>query len=828
MEVLIAGLALIFGIYQYYQNRKLQEKQLAIEKDNKELQKSLLTLEERKTEVDEIKVKQESEKKQEVLQQQIEDLSEYERYMFNKFRYLDFTGLSKYKKIPLEKIYVKLKMQPALKRNLYQSIDDFKALKEEQVANESPIQSISEVLKNARHKTLQQQETCRLLIVGHPGSGKTTLMKWIALQCLLKNSFYQKYTPIFLPLKDLSTQPIATFTQTNLLELIATTIKNSNCSSDFLQEAFKEGKLLFLLDGLDEIAAVEKRKAVIKWIEKQRLGDNSLVITSRFSGLDEAKNVHFRKIDAVFTIQDFDKEDIAAFLKNWSHHVVATLNPTFSEQEITTEANKDYKDLQETLDNPAYARLLTLAVNPLMLTMIAIVHRTKGRLPLYRHKLYEEMLEVMLERWYERNKDLKVHFSLDTSRNNLAKIAVFLMKDNRRELTFKELKKQLPNALTEENKEAFIDEIVLKSNLLYESEGEYGFLHLTFQEYLAAYYYAKSENPLAILQHRAKDYWTETFKLFTNISNTQQFFDKIIHNLTEESYWSKMNLWEACLQDIPEDDPQQKLGKENLEKALAQTILPILQTIPYEEKEDKKIIQLFPYYGLYKYAQEFEKEAWQLFKNAPHPFIQSVGSSILNRSTAATQNQLFQHLKKQLQVFEQQQDKSTKALVHFALQHNNSFILLWVRRKRISDFIFCLTMLKSKESFMVFLSFRTLIDFRGFIGFIGFRDLIDLRALIDLIDLIDLRTFRAFIDLIDFIGFRDLIDFRYLEESYTAKYKVILQNNQQLIHQKAAEAFQKLQALPNEQIRHYFPNTTPAELIAFRDMDELAILAVAE
>ena len=118
--------------------------------------------------------------------------------------------------------------------------------------------------------------------------------------------------------------------------------------------------------------------------------------------------------------------------------------------------------------------------------------------------------------------------------------------------------------------------MLVKAGLLYESEGKYGFLHLTFQEFLAAWYFSHSKNQNEILEHHHKNYWQETFKLFVNIGNAELFFEEVIDHLMEKDYWIHMNLWEDCLQEIVVEN-----RKECIELRFAKKVIDVLYGLKY-------------------------------------------------------------------------------------------------------------------------------------------------------------------------------------------------------------------------------------------------------
>jgi hypothetical protein len=457
-------------------------------------------------------------------------------------------------------------------------------------------------------------------------------------------------------------------------------------------------------------------------------------------------------------------------------------------------------------------------------------------LPKERHKLYEECLKVMIELWNVANKRLNINFSVENSINNLSKIAVSLMKENRREVELSEIETMLPQEIEDQPLHFFLKEMVLKAGLLYESEGKYGFLHLTFQEYLAAWHFAHSENQNEILEYKDKDYWTETFKLFVNIGNTRRFFKEISENLEEKRYWQQMQLWEDCLENIVMEETQKEI-----EIKLAKRILNLLPQIQYKEENEPFIIPLYAYYPLYKYADQFIYEGWNLFYHSQHPFVQSVGSSILSKSGKDVQAALTEQIKSRINVFEKMEYKNDSQLMDFLFQNNVSFILLIASRKNLLDFNFTLSKLKSSDFFLVCLNLR---DFRYFhnIGFLqklsqfqGLRhlqylfDLFDVLYLKNLRDLLDIRYHRDILKLLAFRDLQDLRDFKYIRylrylrnllAQYQKKYESILKKYKKEIDTWADQAIARLHSLSDEELLKYFPGTSAEDLKIFRESDK--------
>ena len=133
-----------------------------------------------------------------------------------------------------------------------------------------------------------------------------------------------------------------------------------------------------------------------------------------------------------------------------------------------------------------------LAVNPLLLQIIALVHRDRGTLPQRRVELYEECTNVLLEKW-DMAKGLDVLLSAREARQILQPLALWLHEeDERRSAPMDEIKRVIKEPLEKIGK-SNVDTETLLTNIrdrsgifMGYSESEYGFTHLSFQEYLSA------------------------------------------------------------------------------------------------------------------------------------------------------------------------------------------------------------------------------------------------------------------------------------------------------------------------------------------------------
>jgi predicted NACHT family NTPase len=164
----------------------------------------------------------------------------------------------------------------------------------------------------------------------------------------------------------------------------------------FFDAQLSAHRCLVLLDGLDEVADESQRRAVSRWIAEQSraYGRNPFVVTCRPAGFrEDFLPAGFLRLE----VQDFNEEQVRAFAQNWCLAVETLLRGDTAE--ARNKADSDSADLIQAIQ--ANERVKVLAVNPLLLSIIALVHRYRARLPNRRVDLYTECVEVLLGHWDE-------------------------------------------------------------------------------------------------------------------------------------------------------------------------------------------------------------------------------------------------------------------------------------------------------------------------------------------------------------------------------------------------------------------------------------------
>jgi formylglycine-generating enzyme required for sulfatase activity len=368
-----------------------------------------------------------------------------------------------------------------------------------------------------------------MIVLGDPGSGKTTLLKYILVMLVEekgkeKLGLDSKTIPFFLPLRDLQDPSKETFEQ---FVLRVCKCVDYGIDENLVKKILSSGESIILLDGLDEVADEAMRQAVCKWIDRARriYASTTFIISSRFAGyLGKVKLEDLPVLE--LSIQDFTSEEIAAFLTRWHETVRMALNPMGNSERIKKDAAEEAKSLFAEIEASGHIR--KFAVNPLLLQIIALVRYDRGkeaRLPERRVELYQECTDVLLAKW-DMARGLKVMITAQQAREILQPIALWLHeKDGRRSAPRKDLEKDIRKSLNRIGRsditpDALLRNIRDRSGIFmgYGTE-EYGFTHLSFQEYLAAEQ-VRNQRKIELLANQYDNkWWREVALLALSLSN---------------------------------------------------------------------------------------------------------------------------------------------------------------------------------------------------------------------------------------------------------------------------------------------------------------------
>jgi hypothetical protein len=344
----------------------------------------------------------------------------------------------------------------------------------------------------------------RLVILGDPGAGKTTLTRWIATTYLLrlKKDDTYKDMPEVASLPDRDLLPVVIRcrdidqdnTTKSLDEVLKETFRKAELSDDqghALQVALRDylikGQAVIIIDGLDEITDIAIRRQMGKQIERISIAfpEAPIMVTSRIVGYREMKCPIGREFVHA-ELADFSKADKDLFAERWS----SVTEPPERVEAATKELIKSIHGVD---------RIERLTGNPMLLTTLALVKRKIGKLPERRVDLYWEAVQVLLN--WRAEVDAPIDHreaipQLEYIAYEMCQRGVQRLREDEIIELLERIRTEYPNIRTikKNTPEDFLQNLERRTGIIM-AVGEvrhngrttpvFEFRHLTFQEYLA-------------------------------------------------------------------------------------------------------------------------------------------------------------------------------------------------------------------------------------------------------------------------------------------------------------------------------------------------------
>jgi len=347
-----------------------------------------------------------------------------------------------------------------------------------------------------------------LLIIGEPGSGKTTIIKHFALSSEIRLPGFAFPLPIlYMPLSQMAIQGSE---QKSLPKNLAECFKpNLNISVSYFENRLSNQRCLVLLDGLDEISDSEQRKRVCIWIADaaKRWTKAFFVVTTRDKGYGENEQTVLRVDKLKAYVKRFSIEKQRDFLQKWFR--AALLRDLCRDQkgcsqsrinEVKSVAAEQAGALDAFLSLPENEGMRKdLAGIPLLLQLMAILWKQSRAIPENREKLYSVALDYLLY-YRENEKNIPPFLPATESKKLLEPVSLWMQDMNEDSADMEQFHDRMQKEVdildyryrSRYSAADICDNLVSRAGVLAISGSTYVFSHKTFREYLAGLQLVKS------------------------------------------------------------------------------------------------------------------------------------------------------------------------------------------------------------------------------------------------------------------------------------------------------------------------------------------------
>ena len=474
-------------------------------------------------------------------------------------------------KVFVEPDIIEIPKLPKNKDNITKADIDLISLEQ---ARKQFIDREEEKNRSPAKQLLQQYQKCA--IVGVPGSGKTTLLQHIFWSTANESS---NLIPVLLKVRELDldnlpgVDDIIAFAENKIL---------SDRLKGFLDRELDKGKVLLLIDGLDEVVS-EKRDNLMKWIsEIVRVYPNSkYIISSRPS---DYQSETFQELDfKEFKLCDFTLDQVEEYVYKWTEALETYENK--SPEAIAEISQESAKQLVNKAKSNSY--VLKIATNPLMLSTLCVVQKYDGgNLPSRRVVLYHRCVEGLLFHWDKQRKlaeEIIGSLSLERKLLLLRRLAIEMQNEGIAEIEESKVEQSFKKSLEELGDRTDVKQILAnirdRSGLLVEIRPViYAFSHLNFQEYLAALAIDRGDykqfDRLFLFSQRLNEQWKEVIILYAGIA-AKDSVEMLLEELLNTKKVSVIILSGECL-----------AAAENVKLDIQKKVIDKLLFLKYDESDE--------------------------------------------------------------------------------------------------------------------------------------------------------------------------------------------------------------------------------------------------
>ncbi|MFO0819021.1 MAG: SUMF1/EgtB/PvdO family nonheme iron enzyme [Pirellulales bacterium] len=423
-----------------------------------------------------------------------------------------------------------------------------------------------------------QRRMRAIVMLGEPGSGKTTAARQVAWQLSGGQSrgadlgLPNNLVPVLLRFRNLSREsldapgPLAGLK--NFLDQ-ETRCPGAPVGQDQPGETLWNGQaggLLWILDGLDEVVDPGDRQRVAGWLRTAVMErpNDWFFVTCRFQGYFR-EGVPLGPKFAEFHVRPLNDQQVEQFVRAWFKAAYGKLLGPGAAASGRSQADSDQLLGILKLSEFQLGHIRELCTNPLLLTILCIVFHEERKLPTGRAELYAHCVRVLLEYWrrdlYTTELGTKLKpYDAEAAQSVLARIAWWLHQEEQRTTApLAELAAEAARGLTSVTPSSglghdgmeFLERMRAETGILAlggEGMGTCGFLHLSFPEYLAADHAARENLAPELAPRAIESWWREVALLSLRRSRPycEAFFQEMLEAGIAERH---PDLAERCLQE---------------------------------------------------------------------------------------------------------------------------------------------------------------------------------------------------------------------------------------------------------------------------------------
>ena len=387
-------------------------------------------------------------------------------------------------------------------------------------------------------------QSLTVVVDGPPGIGKTTLCRKLLNLWANGELKHKQYDLVlYCPLRNIN------IAQANKLEQLLN--YNYQCPdvsmvTEWLERSHGKG-LLIIFDGWDELSTQLRQSSLpTKIICKQLLHKCSVIVTSR--SYASSSLLEISSVNKHVAIMGFLEEEINTVIKGTLEN-----NP----QKLIDEL-----EIRNDVQSLCYV--------PLICSIVILVYRKLGNLPTTLTQLYEKFILQTIRRHIKIKGTHQIEprrlYSIDqlpsilaTSFKEMCQFAYLSLKENNPKMTF--TSQELQQCLKESVKEDYLG---LMTTFTVSDEEGYQFLHLSIQEFLAAWWIAKyNEKTEEIFNaHFDDDHFRMCLRFVAGLTqlkhekNYQQYFNK---ELDLQCKWKPLFGFDVCYRSRFYQNPEIRL-----------------------------------------------------------------------------------------------------------------------------------------------------------------------------------------------------------------------------------------------------------------------------